>query len=150
MNVLRAMLISGPEPALLPCRQARHLAPGDHPAAEGVRRVIESPAVQPRLTTMSALFKGNRVDIHPPVTRGPQLDPDRQPVGLRRIPELAEDYQAAAEVTGIDSKVKVAMLAGLPANQRGHAPSPAHPMAHPASSSVSKTWITSSASIHPR
>jgi hypothetical protein len=41
VDVLRAVLVTGPEAALLPRGQARHGAPGDQPAAEGARRVTE-------------------------------------------------------------------------------------------------------------
>jgi hypothetical protein len=44
MNILGTMLVPGPEAALLACRQARHGAPGDQPAGEGIRRVIKESA----------------------------------------------------------------------------------------------------------
>jgi Toprim domain-containing protein len=45
VNVLRAVLVTGPEAALPPRGQARHGVPGDQPAAEGVRRVTEGSAI---------------------------------------------------------------------------------------------------------
>lgn len=132
VHVLGPLLITAMEPALLTNRQARHLASGDPPAAEGIGRVIENLAVQPRLAAMPARIKANRVDVHPAVTRCPQLDPDRQPVGLRHVPEPTQHHQAAAQVPGIDSKVEIPMLTGLPASQRRHAPASSDPVPDPA------------------
>jgi hypothetical protein len=97
---------------------------------EGVRRVVERPAVQVRLAAVAALLEGNRVDVHPP-TEGAQLDPGRQPVGLRRVPQPTERRQAAAKIPRVDGKVEIAVWAGLPAGQGSHPPPAAHPVPHP-------------------
>lgn len=131
MNVLGAVLVSGPEAALLPCRQARHGAPGDQPEVEGIGRVTEEPAIEIRLAAAVVGTEGARVDIDPAVTGRAQLGPRRQPVRLGRISQPSERGQAAAEIGRIDSEVQVAVPAGLPAGQRGHSPAAARPVPHP-------------------
>jgi hypothetical protein len=71
------------------------------------------------------------VDIHPPLARYLQFDPDGQPVGLRRVAQLAKCRQAGAESVCVDGKVKIAMQVGLPAGQGGPRPSLRPPSAAP-------------------
>lgn len=130
VNILGAVFIAGAEAALLPRRQARHVAAGERPAREGVRRVIEELAVQPRLTAMPGGIERDRMHIHPAVARCPQFDPDREPVGLGHVPQAAERCQAGAEVTGIDREIKITVRAGLAADQHGDTPAAAYPVPH--------------------
>jgi hypothetical protein len=69
VDVLGAVFVSGAEGALLPCRQARHVAAVDRPAGNRVRWVSEELVVQPGLAAVSVRVEGNRVDIHPALAR---------------------------------------------------------------------------------
>jgi hypothetical protein len=131
VDVLRAVLVSGPEAALLPRGQARYGAPGDQPAAEGVRRVSEEPALQVRLAAGAIGAEGDRVDIDPAVTGARSSIRDGIQSVPGRVPELPERRQAATQIRRVDGKVQVAVPAGPPAGQRGHSPSATHPGPHP-------------------
>jgi len=72
------------------------------------------------------------VDIDPAVTGRAQLDPRRHLVRLAAYPSPPERRQAATQIRCVHGNVQVMVPAGLPARQRGHSPSAAHPGPDPA------------------
>jgi hypothetical protein len=128
VDVLLPMLVSGPEPALLPRGQAMDQAAADRSRGERGRRVVEVPAVQVRLPAMTVGVKVDRMHVDPAPARCPQFHPYRQPILLGCVPQLAEHLPAALEVLRVDGQIKIPVLPGLPSGQSGNAPAAAHPM----------------------
>src|SRR3954447_9741000 len=76
---------------------------------------------------MAMTVEADRVQVDPSQSPGRQLDPRRAPVGLDLIAESAKRRERRSFLLGIDREVQIAILAGLPAHERGNAPAPCNP-----------------------
>jgi hypothetical protein len=131
MKIGRPQRVAGVEATLGLEREAPYgSAPQVTGGEVGPGEVVELP-VQSCLARLAVRVELQRVQVHPPVSRGHKLDPVRSPIGLHLVPQPVQHGKRLGLLGHVDVQVEVAVCPRLPSDERIDAPAAFEPCGYP-------------------